>query len=272
MFGLSLKRKMSDLSATNRLFDEFKVFLDRGDFKSARQKLSGLKVQLTKLPALPPSFQQSSSAQKELPLARDILEHAVFLSVKLEDDAAFERNYLQLRTYYTDTRSLIPISSREPLIVGLNLLRLLVYNRISEFHTDLELMNPEVQQSSHIQLVTQLEQWLMEGAYNKVLDARKTVPDESYAYFMEKLLSTVRDEIAECSERAYSSLAIPEAKRLMLFSSDREVADYAEERGWKVEGSKLVFAPLLDDDEGEISAVKVISNTLTYARELERIV
>ena len=44
------------------------------------------------------------------------------------------------------------------------------------------------------------------------------------------------------------------------------------QRGWKVEGSKLVFAPLLDDDESEISAVKVISNTLTYARELERIV
>ena len=36
------------------------------------------------------------------------------------------------------------MSSREHLIVGLNLLRLLVYNRISEFHTDLELMDPEV--------------------------------------------------------------------------------------------------------------------------------
>ena len=36
--------------------------------------------------------------------AGDILEHAVLLSVKLKDDAAFERNYLQLRTYYTDTR------------------------------------------------------------------------------------------------------------------------------------------------------------------------
>lgn len=29
-------------------------------------------------------------------------------------------------------------------MVGLNLLRLLVHNRISEFHTDLELMDPEV--------------------------------------------------------------------------------------------------------------------------------
>ncbi len=38
-----------------------------------------------------------------------------------------------------------------------------------------------------------------------------------------------RDEIAECSERAYGSLSIPEAKRLMLFSSDRDVASYAKE-------------------------------------------
>lgn len=34
-----------------------------------------------------------------------MLEQAVSLSVKLQDEAAFERNYLQLKTYYTDTRS-----------------------------------------------------------------------------------------------------------------------------------------------------------------------
>lgn len=34
----------------------------------------------------------------------DVLEQAVSLSVKLQDEAAFERNYLQLKTYYTDTR------------------------------------------------------------------------------------------------------------------------------------------------------------------------
>jgi hypothetical protein len=50
----------------------------------------------------------------------------------------------------------------------------------------------QVQQSEHIQLVIQLEQWLMEGAYNKVLNARTHVPDQAYSYFMEKLLSTVR--------------------------------------------------------------------------------
>jgi 26S proteasome regulatory subunit N12 len=51
---------------------------------------------------------------------------------------------------------------------GLNLLRLLVQNRIAEFHTELELVGPEAQQAPSVRQPVQLEQWLMEGAYNKV--------------------------------------------------------------------------------------------------------
>ena len=47
-------------------------------------------------------------------------------------------------------------------------------------------------QSQGISHAVQLEQWLMEGAYNKVLEARPQLPDPAYSYFMEKLLSTVR--------------------------------------------------------------------------------
>ncbi len=38
----------------------------------------------------------------------------------------------------------MPPSPREPELLGLNLLRLLVANRIAEFHTELELISPEV--------------------------------------------------------------------------------------------------------------------------------
>ena len=34
----------------------------------------------------------------------DTLELAVFLSVKMQDEAAFERNYQQLQMYMSDTR------------------------------------------------------------------------------------------------------------------------------------------------------------------------
>lgn len=36
------------------------------------------------------------------------------------------------------------MSQAEHLVVGLNLLRLLVQNRIAEFHTDLEVLDPQV--------------------------------------------------------------------------------------------------------------------------------
>ena len=49
-----------------------------------------------------------------------------------------------------------------------------------------------MQQGAHIKHATELEQQLMEGAYNKVLSSKSNVPDKSYLYFMDKLISTVR--------------------------------------------------------------------------------
>ena len=34
----------------------------------------------------------------------DVFEQAVFLSVKMEDQEAFERDFYQLKPYYTDAR------------------------------------------------------------------------------------------------------------------------------------------------------------------------
>ncbi|KNA11466.1 hypothetical protein SOVF_134750 [Spinacia oleracea] len=36
----------------------------------------------------------------------------------------------------------------------------------------------------------------MDGAYNRILIARQTVPHETYVHFMDLLAKTVRDEIA----------------------------------------------------------------------------
>lgn len=82
-------------------------------------------------PPLPTHFQQSTG---------QVLELAVLLSVKQSDEAAFERNFAQLRVYYADARTLLPPSDQEATLTGLNLLRLLVQNRIAEFHTELEVV------------------------------------------------------------------------------------------------------------------------------------
>jgi 26S proteasome regulatory subunit N12 len=54
-------------------------------------------------------------------------------------------------------------------LLGLNLLWLLTQNRVAEFHTELELLSPnDIQKNVFIRYPVSLEQYLMEGCYNKV--------------------------------------------------------------------------------------------------------
>ncbi|CAA7406588.1 unnamed protein product [Spirodela intermedia] len=263
------------LTEVTQLFGRFKAAFVRSDFSSCDKLLSQLKVLLTKFPSLPPSFQESPNAIQELTIARDIYEHAVVLSVKTEDQDAFERDFFQLKPYYTDTSGIIPPSPQEYPILGLNLLRLLVQNRIAEFHTELELLPTSALENPCIKYAVELEQSFMEGAYNRVLSARQAVPHESYVYFMDLLAKTVRDEIAGCSEKAYDHLSIADAKKILMFSLDQDLATYiSEERPeWEIRSGCVFFQKARESAPSkEIPSLQLINQTLSYARELERIV
>ncbi|KAL3738358.1 hypothetical protein ACJRO7_019826 [Eucalyptus globulus] len=168
------------------------------------RSISSGRLRLTSAKTLPPHF------------SLVLNEHAVIISVKMEDQDAFDGR--------------IPPSPQEYPSLGLNLLRLLVQNGIAEFYT------------KH---AVELEQSFMEGAYNRFLSARQTVRHETYVYFMDLLAETVRDEIASCSEKAYDYLSISDAR-----------ANKAKES-----------AP-----SKEIPSPQLTNQTLSYARELERIV
>ncbi|OIT38491.1 26s proteasome non-atpase regulatory subunit 8 -like a [Nicotiana attenuata] len=115
----------------------------------------------------------------------------------------------------------------------------------------------------------------MEGAYHRVLSARQTVSDVTYAYFMDLLAKTVRDEISGCSEKAYDCLAISDARRILLFSSDRELLEYVGEEHpeWKIENGFVIFQKVKESVScKEIPSLQLITQTLSYTRELERIV
>lgn len=88
----------------------------------------------------------------------------------------------------------------------------------------------------------------MEGACHRVLSARQTVPDATYAYFMHLLAKTVRDEISGCSEKAYDRLAISDARQILLFSSDQELLEYVREEHpeWKIENGVVIFQKVKD--------------------------
>jgi len=217
----------------------------------------------------------------------DILELAVLFSVRQNDDIAFDRNFAQLRPFYLDARSALPPSSQEALLSGLSLLILLVQNRIAEFHTTVELLPEDILATPEVSQVAQLEAWLMEGAYNKVLGARTSMASPYYIPLLDRLASTVRDEVASCSEAAYESLPASEAAKMLKFTSEAELNTYASQRGWKIEKGRVIFggkdgisggagvhgtANGVETEANGGSAFEVIEHCVAYALQLERIV
>lgn len=259
------------LQQCRRGVQKLKADAAKRNYSACQDTLVELKLHLTNFPALPPRFEASPTASDEMLLARDILEQAVLLSVQMQDEASFERNFLQLNTYYTDTRDLIPKSENQLLVTGLNLLRLLVENRIAEFHVECEVIPPEAQKSPYISYVIKLEQSLMEGSYNKILDASKVCPSDTYLPFSQKLVETVRDEIRACGEEAYESLSVKDAIKVMRFTSKKDLTAYADEHGWTIDKDVVVFRTD-EPDRVELNSMDLIRNTLHYAKEIERIV
>lgn len=93
------------------------------------------------------------------------------------------------------------------------------------------------------------------------------------------LIPSIRHEIASCSERAYTSIPVSNAKNLFFLDSEGAVTKFASERGWLVKDSRIWFASntadalaLAAERDVLTASGQVIENTLGYARELETIV
>ncbi|GFY50262.1 26S proteasome non-ATPase regulatory subunit 8, partial [Trichonephila inaurata madagascariensis] len=130
------------------------------------QILEKLKVALTHMTFLPTS--DTSATKQELLVARDILELGAQWSIKNKNIPSFERYIAQLKCYYLDYRNDLPESASKYQLLGLNLLCLLAQNRVAEFHTELELLPAkEIQTNVYIRHPVSMEQYLMEGSYNK---------------------------------------------------------------------------------------------------------
>lgn len=81
----------------------------------------------------------------------------------------FCRYMAQLKCYYFDYQNCLEESAYKYQLLGLNLLFLLSQNRVAEFHTELELLPMEhIQNDVYIRHPLSIEQYLMEGSYNKV--------------------------------------------------------------------------------------------------------
>jgi len=265
------------MSEVQKTLEQFKkAFGGPGDrTDDCLHLMAQLKIGLLGLTSLPPAAPSAPTQpqQQELSVAREVLEYGALLSIKTMDIPSFERYVAQLKIYYTDCAAHLPESERQFPILGLNLLRLLAQNRIAEFHTELEQVPMALQQSnSYIKFPAQLEQHIMEGSYNKVLSAKQEGPySQEGMFFMDMLVDTVRDEIAECSEKAYASIELADLQTLLMLSSEAELREFAETRGWVIQGGSVTFGSTAEKT-AQLPSQQLIQQTLSYAKELERIV
>ena len=224
---------------------------------------------------LPRNCKLGEVDSRELFIARDTLEKGALWSVEIKDQSGFERFYLQLRCYYFDYDQLLPASVYKLQIIGLYLLYLLSQNRLAEFHTELELLSLEQLQNIYIKHPTSLEQFVMEGSYNKIFLSKGNVPASNYNYFIDILIDTVREEIASCFEKAYHSLPVNDAAKMLMLGSATELQMFATKRGWSSNeyGKYVLNTPSNGKQESQfIGNTKLMKQSLGYVRELEKIV
>ncbi len=244
--------------------------LKANDFKKASNELNILKGVMMEMDSLPPMSVDTPSAEAERAAARDILELGVFLAIKSEDSSAFERGVSSVRPYYSSGAS----SENKITVIALNLLYLLVENKLADFHSELELLDDAQLNSKEIKFCTELDQHLNVGSYDQVLTSAKNPPTEYFHFFLRSLLDTVRINIGDCAAASYSKLSIGAAKSVLMFSTTEETLAFVKEEypDWTVTDKEIDLRATKVAKSEEINSQKLISQTLGYATELERIV
>ncbi|CAL00445.1 26S proteasome regulatory subunit rpn12 [Aspergillus awamori] len=224
--------------------------------------------------------------------AREVLELGAIASIRQTDAPTFTRYYQQLQPFYdlerdsTNAGHVDIRSSQRSKITGLYLLLLLSMGDSTSFHTVLEglveeasLKGKSVEDDPFIKYPVELERNLMEGSYDKVWRETNSerVPSEDFALFSNVLVGTIRSEIADCSEKAYPSLPISNAKNLLFLDSEGAVIEFAQQRGWVLRDGRIYFpvepeAAARSEKDILVASGTIIENAIGYARELETIV
>jgi 26S proteasome regulatory subunit N12 len=259
------------MEAANELAS-FKGYVQNNQIDAATASLTKLKIAMTRFDSLSTMSSNSPNAAQEKQIACETLEHAVLLSVQKQDKDGFQRHISQLKAFYTEG-SCVSGDSRS-MVIGLNLMFLLVENRLAEFHSELELLEDSERQIEAIAYPIRLEQFLMVGAFNQILAAKSAMPSPSFSFFMGSIVETVRYSIAECAEVAYGSLSLDSAQQLLMLDSRSDLMAFIETArpNWVVENDLISFQPEGGSKSSDIPSMRLIAESLNYATELERIV
>lgn len=114
----------------------------------------------------------------------------------------------------------------------------------------------------------------MVGSYSDVMAEAANPPFECYSFFLKSLLETVRVNIGECMSASYRKLTLAGAREILMFNSIEETKAFIGEHHpeWCLVGDIIDVQGQKGSKADEIPSMKLITQTLSYATELERIV
>ena len=102
------------------------------------------------------------------------------------------------------------------------------FNKISEYHTEIELIPIAELSNVFIKVPMSLEQYFVEGSYNKILSSKHNVPHPAYQFFIDKFIDAIRYEVARSAERAYESIAMKDMQGLFMLSNQGELSAFID--------------------------------------------
>ncbi|ORY33767.1 SAC3/GANP/Nin1/mts3/eIF-3 p25 family-domain-containing protein [Naematelia encephala] len=223
------------LTELQQLFDK-----SGGSKAEVSQRLVKLKLELAQSGLY---FAPPSGNVQDLVATRSILELGAFHSLRIGNLKAYRQYNSSLQPFYDNLSSILPPSPNRPITLGLHLLSLLSEGELTQFHTTLETLQVEQLNDAFVRLPVDLERWLMEGSYNRVYRARDRVPREEFGFLLERLMGTVRAQIAATIEASYPSLALESAATLLFYKSGENAAlvSFAASRGWVLQPHSQIF-------------------------------
>ncbi|KAJ1917132.1 regulatory particle non-ATPase [Mycoemilia scoparia] len=204
---------------------------------------------------------------------RSILELAAEWAIKVQDIDEFEKHFNQLESFYFDINDRLGESENMSLFFGFNLMRLLVQDRVADFHVALERIDTKYHNDVNVALPIRIEQHLMEGTYKKIKQEEEALHDKRFKFLFTKLRSRNRKEILDCLQKSYDTLPVADAKRILLWDNRLNFEKFLNECGLKdcLVGNVLVFKTT-KEEASSFPTDEIIENNLLYAQELERIV
>ena len=239
--------------------------------------LEDLKSKIYSFQTLPPSNLEPNS--EEFNLAVNVLEAEMNFYLESKNEDGFEKAFLMIKQFYLEYSYIITETNQKLYYIGLYLLHLLSNNRNTEYCFELEPLNLNDFSNSYIAFIIEVEHCISEGNYNKLLELQRTLTDPNYSFYLSKLSSSIRYQIAKSAEKSFNRIKKQEILGLLMMNNNQELVSFIEKEIqkddndilWIFQDDYVIFKENIKD-KGAIPSRQIMKDTVNLATEIEKII